>query len=79
MEMKTIAIAALTIASLELAIEPVMGQDKMPRENVIHSPAIGEGPLSVHNLFQDNMVLQRGKDLSWTGSFCGIGTQRVAR
>lgn len=33
---------------------------QLPREDVIDVPAVGEG-LSVHNLFQSNMVLQRDK------------------
>ncbi|MDP6635784.1 MAG: sialate O-acetylesterase [Phycisphaerae bacterium] len=39
---------------------------KMPRENVIEVPAIGEG-LCVHNLFQTNMVLQRDKAIGVWG------------
>ena len=35
---------------------------KMPKENVIDVPAIGK-KLCVHNLFQSNMVLQRGKQV----------------
>jgi len=39
---------------------------KMPRENVIEFPAIGEG-LCVHNLFQTNMVIQRDKPIAIWG------------
>ena len=39
---------------------------KLPKENVIDVPAVGEG-LSLHNLFQSNMVLQRGKPVSVWG------------
>lgn len=38
----------------------------MPKEDVIDVPAIGEG-LSLHNLFQSNMVLQRDKPISIWG------------
>ena len=34
----------------------------MPREDVVDAPAIGEG-LCLHNLFQSNMVVQRGKPI----------------
>ena len=36
---------------------------KMPKEDVIDIPALGEG-LCVHNLFQSNMVLQRNKPIT---------------
>lgn len=39
---------------------------KMPRENVVEIPAIGEG-LCVSNLFQSNMVLQRDKPIAIWG------------
>jgi sialate O-acetylesterase len=39
---------------------------KMPKEDVIDVPAIGEG-LCVHNLFQSNMVLQRDKPVAVWG------------
>ena len=39
---------------------------KMPKEDVIEFPAIGEG-LCVHNLFQTNMVLQRDKPINIWG------------
>lgn len=38
----------------------VFAQDRMPREDVVDVPAVGEG-LCVSNVFQSNMVLQRGK------------------
>ena len=41
-------------------------QQKMPRENVIDVPAIGEG-LCVSNVFQSNMVLQRDKPMTVWG------------
>ena len=42
------------------------GQDRMPREDVVSVPAIGEG-LCVSNVYQANMVLQRDKPLSVWG------------
>ncbi len=39
---------------------------RMPRENVVHVPATSEG-LSVSNLFQTNMVLQRDKPIKVWG------------
>jgi sialate O-acetylesterase len=39
---------------------------KMPKQDVIDVPAIGEG-LCVHNLFQSNMVLQRDKPVAVWG------------
>jgi sialate O-acetylesterase len=39
---------------------------KMPKEDVIDVPAVGEG-LCVYNLFQTNMVLQRDKPVSIWG------------
>ena len=41
-------------------------QRKMPREDVVSVPAIGEG-LCVSNVFQTNMVLQRDKPISVWG------------
>jgi sialate O-acetylesterase len=41
-------------------------QDKMPREDVVQVPAIGEG-LCLSNVFQANMVLQRDKPLEIWG------------
>lgn len=62
-------------------------QDKMPREDVVEVPAIGEG-LFVHNLFQTNMVLQRDKPVGvwgWATSgekvtvkFCGQSHETTA-
>ncbi len=48
-----------------------MGQ--MPKENVIDVPAIGEG-LSLHNLFQSNMVLQRDQPITIRG-WADVGEQ----
>ena len=57
----------LTVTLLAtLLTTPTFAAD-LPREHVIHAPAIGKAPLSVHNLFQDNMVLQRGKPVSIWG------------
>jgi len=39
---------------------------RMPREDVIEFPAVGDG-LCVHNLFQTNMVLQRDKPIGIWG------------
>ena len=44
----------------------ITGRGAMPREDVIDVPAIGKG-LCLHNLFQSNMVLQRGKPISIWG------------
>jgi len=41
-------------------------QDKMPREDVVQVPAIGQG-LCVSNIFQTNMVVQREKPLNIWG------------
>ncbi|MFK7910628.1 MAG: sialate O-acetylesterase [Akkermansiaceae bacterium] len=46
-------------------IAPLAAQ-KMPREDVVEFPAIGKG-LCVHNLFQSNMVIQRGKPVGIWG------------
>ena len=46
---------------------------KMPRENVVEIPAIGDG-LCVSNVFQTNMVLQRDKPVSVWG-WAGPGEQ----
>ncbi len=45
-----------------VAAAAAAAQVKMPREDVIDVAAIGTG-LCVHNMFQSNMVLQRGKPI----------------
>ena len=42
-------------------------QQKMPREDVVEVPAIGEG-LCVSNIFQTNMVLQSVRSLRGTST-----------
>ncbi len=44
----------------------LQGAEKMPRADVIGVPAVSEG-LCVNNLFQSNMVIQRGKPVSLWG------------
>lgn len=56
----------LLFASSSPAIYAQNSHKKMPRENVIEIPAIGEG-LCVSNVFQSNMVLQRNKPISIWG------------
>lgn len=53
-------------ASLTIASGGLLFAQKMPRENVVEVPAIGEG-LSVSNVFQSNMVLQRDKPIKLWG------------
>lgn len=48
------------------AITTPLSAEKMPREDVVDVPAMGEG-LCFHNLFQTNMVLQQGKPVSVWG------------
>jgi sialate O-acetylesterase len=61
-----IALLRITFA-LGLAVGAhLTAAPKMPKEHVIDVPAIGEG-LSIHNLFQSNMVLQRDKPISIWG------------
>ncbi|OVE74181.1 hypothetical protein BVX94_01355 [bacterium B17] len=64
--MKKTLLCVLSIMLLGLVISPALAKEKMPREDVIEVPAIGKG-LCVHNLFQSNMVLQRGKPVSVWG------------
>lgn len=62
--MSFVKLAGVVLLLLSAA-ETSFGQ-KMPRESVIDLPAVGEG-LSVHNLFQSNMVIQRDKPFSIWG------------
>ncbi|MBL7115978.1 MAG: hypothetical protein ISS35_09455 [Kiritimatiellae bacterium] len=64
--MKKTILCILSILLLGIVITSAFAKEKMPREDVIEVPAIGEG-LCVHNLFQSNMVLQRGKPVSIWG------------
>ena len=57
--------ATLSVA-LAIPGQPVTSSGAMPRESVIEVSAIGEG-LSLHNLFQSNMVLQRDKAVAIWG------------
>jgi sialate O-acetylesterase len=43
-----------------------LAAEKMPRKDVVEVPAIGDG-LSLNNLFQSNMVIQRDKPVSLWG------------
>ena len=54
------------LLSLSAPKVSAQSQQKMPRENVVEIPAIGEG-LCVSNVFQSNMVLQRDKPISIWG------------
>ena len=60
-----------------IANTPVFSQERMPRENVVEIPAIGEG-LCVSNVFQSNMVLQRDKPVQIWG-WASAGEQVVVR
>lgn len=48
------------------SLTAVSQTQKMPREDVIEVPAMSEG-LSLHNLFQSNMVIQRDKPIGIWG------------
>lgn len=52
--------------SLPFLFTGVLSAQKMPRENVVEVPAIGDG-LCVSNAFQANMVLQRDKAMTIWG------------
>ena len=57
----------LSLSVAVLALSTVGGSAaSLPRENVIETPAVGDG-LSLHNLFQSNMVLQRDKPVTVWG------------
>lgn len=82
--MKFITIFAAIVAA---GTFPLQGAPAMPKEDVIDVPAIGED-LSVNNLFQSNMVIQRDKPVSiwgWAGagekvtvSFAGTEQSAIA-
>ncbi|MCR9199678.1 MAG: hypothetical protein NXI04_13615 [Planctomycetaceae bacterium] len=55
--LKVVCLAGLSFAPMS---QVTFAQEKMPREDVVDVPAIGEG-LCVSNVFQTNMVLQREK------------------
>ncbi len=59
---KLVACVGLMAAGL---FTPLAAQ-KMPRQDVVEVPAIGEG-LWLNNLFQSNMVIQRDKPVSLWG------------
>lgn len=52
--------------SMSLAFGGTLSAQKMPHENVVEVPAVGEG-LCVSNVFQGNMVLQRDKPIKVWG------------
>ncbi len=58
--------AAIVLVSIIAAQTTAAEKKKMPREDVIEFPAVGDG-LCVHNLFQTNMVLQRDKPIGIWG------------
>lgn len=62
MQFSKIACAGFLLACL---LAPLNAQ-KMPREDVIEVPAVSGG-LSIHNLFQSNMVIQRDKPVAIWG------------
>tara|TARA_B110000881_G_scaffold214460_1_gene226926 strand:- start:1681 stop:3543 length:1863 start_codon:yes stop_codon:yes gene_type:complete len=59
---KTTAWAGL----IAITFLPLLPAAPMPKEDVIEVPAISEG-LSLHNLFQSNMVIQRDKPVTLWG------------
>lgn len=58
--------AAILLAGIFAAQTTAAEKKKMPPEDVIEFPAVGDG-LCVHNLFQTNMVLQRDKPIGIWG------------
>ena len=61
MKKKTILCSVICIATC-VFLGRCNGAERMPREDVIDVPAMGEG-LCVSNVFQSNMVLQRDKPI----------------
>ena len=67
---------ALPLSVLFLSVHvsvDAQNRNRMPRENVVEIPAVGEG-LCVSNLFQSNMVLQRDKPVHIWG-WADVGEQ----
>ena len=54
--------ACLSVLLFAWCLQDAKAQNRMPRENVIDVPAMGDG-LCASNLFQSNMVLQREKPI----------------
>ena len=52
----------VAVAALAAFLTPAVRAQRMPREDVVEIPAIGEG-LCVSNVFQSNMVIQRDKPI----------------
>jgi len=59
-------ITSLLAVVIMAGIGGPIAKGAMPKEDLIDAPAIGEG-LSLHNLFQSNMVVQRDKPVSIWG------------
>ena len=63
--MKNYTISLIALLSAVLTLSSAMAQQK-PGKDLTAVPAIAKG-LSLHNLFQSNMVLQRGKPITIWG------------
>lgn len=63
--MKNYTIPLIALLSAVLTLSSAMAQQE-PGKNLTAVPAIAEG-LSLHNLFQSNMVLQREKPITIRG------------